>query len=128
MTDLLRDIETYLVAKGVVGSARVCIDTMLEYDGTTIALYEYSGKTPLPQITGAVRSVQVVVRDRSAATSRDTARAIYAVLTPGDDGIKYLTPERWCMLFIKQPPFKIKVDDAGRSFYGFNVDITTYVD
>jgi len=128
VTDLLSDLETFLRASSVVGSATVFRDTIRETEGMAIALYEYMGTTPIPQIDGATRAVQVVVRDKSATAAKEKARELYNVLAPDDSGIKYLTNERWCLLNIKQPPFKIKVDEEDRSYYGFNIDITTYTD
>lgn len=125
MKDLLLDLETYFVSNGIVTSA--FRDTILNEPDTAVALYEFQGSNGLPQIAGALRSVQVVSRDCSATAAKAKAKELYNALIT-EDGIINLTSERWCLLSLRQPPFKIKVDDAGRVYYGFNIGVTTYND
>lgn len=121
------DFEAYFVSRGLADPTSFFKDTMLDQPDTAIAVYEYTGFAGLPQISGVFRSVQVVSQAKSAADAKTKADALYASLLT-EDGILNLTPERWAVLRPLQTPFKIKVDNFGRSYYGFNVRIITYSD
>jgi hypothetical protein len=125
MADLLFDIEAFFVSKGV--ASIVYKDMAPDTPDNLIALYEYEGSTYIPQITGATRSVQFVVRDISATVAKTKARELYQSLVT-EDGILNLTTERWCVIQLKQPPFRLKVDESGRVYYVFNASIKTYID
>jgi hypothetical protein len=125
MADLLVDFETYFVAKGV--ASVVYKDIAPDQPDILVALYEYEGSNPVAQIDGSSRSIQVMVRDVSAAAAKLKIKGIYNSLIT-EDGILDLTDTRWCTIYLKQPPFKMKVDESNRSYYVFNVAVTTYID
>lgn len=125
MSDLLQDFETYFKSKGI--NKQIFRDTIPDMPDSVIALYEYQGAGSLPQIEGATRPVQIVVRDKSATTAKVLARQLYNLLQT-EDSILYLTAERWATIFLKEPPFKLKADDKDRIYYCFNVIVTTYED
>lgn len=126
MTDLLSDIKAFLVTKGMDGDI-TSIDAIGEDPDTAIALYEYQGSNPLVQIPGVDRSVQIVVRDLSAAKSKALSRKLYSYLKT-EDGIINFTPSRWALIHLRQSPFKMKVDESNRTYYVFNVGVTTHED
>ena len=127
MADLLDDLETYFTSLNIVTPGTIFKDTLPDLPDSAIAIYCYSGYSSLPQIAGVNYSIQIVVRDKSATVAKSKAKELYnALLT--EDGILYLTPERWSLVFPRQVPFKIKVDTKERIYYGFNADITTYAD
>jgi hypothetical protein len=125
MTDLLTDFETYFKLKGVL--TNMFRDTMPDTPDVAISMYEYQGDNPVPQVQGSYRPVQLVVRDLSATTAKNKAREIYKTLMT-EDGILNLTSERWCVIDLKQMPFRLKSDDAGRVYYAFNIGTITYID
>ena len=125
MTDLLQDFENYFKSKGV--DTPIFRDTIPDKPDNAIALYEYQGAGGLPQIEGATRPVQIVVRNKSATAAKVLARQLYNLLQT-DDSILYLTAERWATVYLKEPPFKLKADDKDRIYYCFNAITTTYED
>jgi len=126
MADLLADIQAYFTAAGLVDGA-FFLDASQDTPDKAITVYEYTGETGIPQVASVLRSVQVVARDKAANAARVKANSLYKALQT-EDGILQLTAERWCMISLRQPPFKMKVDSAGRTYYCFNVGITTYED
>lgn len=128
-TDLLKDIVQYLVTSGIsVGDG---IDAFRDFTPDTpdsvIIIYEYGGTPEVPQIAGIERSIQISTRDKSASNAKQKAWDIYKALST-EDRVLNLTVDRWCMLYPRQTPFKIKVDNSERVYYGFNVGITSYID
>lgn len=126
MTDLLADIKTFLVGK-TIEAKLVSIDALPDDMDKAIAIYEYQGSSPLAQIDGVSRSIQIVARSKKAAEARELARRMYGMLR-SDDGIINLTADRWSAIHLRQPPFKFKTDETGRTYYAFNMGITTYED
>ena len=127
MADLLSDIKTYFTSLGIVPKNIVFKDYMPNKPDNAVAIYEYSGGVPLPQIDGVHRSVQVVVRSKNNAEARSKINALYASLQT-EDGILNFTPGRWAMVHLRQTPFKMKTDESERHYFVFNVGITTYND
>lgn len=123
MADLLFDFETYFKTHNALNE--LYKDYMPDKPDEVTVVQEYQGSSPIAQIASVDRSLQFVVRSKSAATAKTKAKELYKLLQT-DDGILNLTPERWCMIFLRQTPFKIKVDDSNRVVYGFNVGVTTY--
>ncbi|MNB69316.1 hypothetical protein D3C75_158440 [compost metagenome] len=126
MADLLEDLQTYFSAKGIMPVQSIFRDASPDKPASAVILYEYIGAGSLPQIAGATRNVQIVARDQSATTAKLKARELYHALET-EDGILFLTDSRWSLIYIKQPPFKLKVEND-LTYYCFNVSITTYVD
>jgi hypothetical protein len=127
VSDLLQDFETFYTALGLVSAGTFFRDTMPDKPDSSTALYEYGSSLPVPQIAGALRSIQVVTRDLNATTAKTKARALFNALET-EDGILYLTVDRWTTISLKQLPFKLKVDDKERVYYCFNLDVITYKD
>jgi hypothetical protein len=123
MADLFVDFQSYfnmqLLHDGVLH-----MDNLPQEGDNALALYEYEGVGSLSQIGSSTRSLQLVVRHKSARAARTKAWELYRSLQ-SDDGIVYLTTTRWTLIHLRQPPFKLKVDEAGRSYYCFNLSITT---
>jgi hypothetical protein len=127
MADLLEDIDKYLGQMTLTKGQKVYYDTMLQAGDDAIGIYEYQGTVPLPQVSGASRSIQIVTRSKSVLVAKKLANAIYKSLLT-EDGVLNLTAERWALVIPRQTPFKLKTDDSGRTYYAFNVVITTYID
>jgi hypothetical protein len=123
MADLFVDFESYFKAKGVL-TEKLHMDSIPQEGNNAVVLYEYEGVGSLQQIGTSTRSLQLVVRDKSARAARLKAWEVYKSLE-SEDGIIYLTETRWSMIHLRQVPFKLKVDESGRSYYCFNIGITT---
>jgi hypothetical protein len=70
------------------------------------------------------RSIQIVCRSKSAAAAKQKAESIFASMSSSDE-LFHLTLARWCLLNIRQHPFKMKVDNRGRTYYCFNIEVNT---
>lgn len=130
MKDLLMDFRTYFVNASLTTEKDCSIDTMPSSSNspkTHIAIYEYMGMQGPAQIEGAHRSIQIVVRDKNSNTARSKAKELHRSLMT-EDHIIQLTDERWGMLYLRQPPFRFKVDENQQVYYAFNLGITTYLD
>lgn len=129
MAYLLDDIADYLVGKGI-NTSSLFVESMP--DGANIpkeivTLYEYQGTSTIAQMDSTTRQVQVVTRSSSTVKARTLASAIHKFFR-SEDGILELANSRWATVHLNQPPFKLKVDEAGRSHYAFNMSITTQED
>lgn len=127
MPDLLTDFESYFTAGSLLTSWSLFKDTILDTPDDAIAIYEYSGSVGDIQIAGASRSIQIVTRSKVAVTAKAKANELYKSLRT-DDGILDLTTTRWTVIDLKQPPFRMKVDNQARVYYCFNLSVSTYED
>lgn len=130
MNDLLRDFKDYFKGKGLVTEENCSLDYMAstkDPNNVQIAINEYQGVAGRAQDPSAHRSIQIVVRSQRVSDARGKIKELYNSLLT-DNHIIQLTPERWGMLYLRQPPFKYKVDENHRVHYAFNLGITTYLD
>lgn len=127
MADLLVDIQSYLISKSLVTVDDCWLDTMPSQPDSCVGVYEYTGVGGPPQADVYLRSIQIVTRDRGAQAAKTKAQALHKALQ-SSSGIVNITPTRPCTVILRQTPFKVKVDDVGRTYYGFNIGITTYSD
>lgn len=129
MNSLLLDIVLFLVSKQVVqGDGQdIFRDFIPEEPDAVVSLIEYKG-TGGPLVDEAVnRSIQVTVRDKQADLARAKALEIYSALEQAQDGAGKITftSIRWGQVSLHQTPFKYKTDQNNRSYYCFNMSITT---
>lgn len=131
---LLLDIVLYFVAKGLaVGDGEDCFrDFSPESPDYIIALHEYKGDHTVPYEDLVNRSVQVTVRDRSAEAARCKAIELFKALNSdaksNENSVVNFTDQRWGQVYLRQSPYRIKVDPDNRVTYGFNVGITTTIE
>lgn len=125
MTDLLEDFEEFYIKQGIVDALHR--DTILDEPNEAQAIYEYQGTAGIAQIASSTRSVQIVARSTKATSAKLKAREMYNALVT-EDGIINLTDERWALIHLRQPPFKMKIDGNDRVYYCFNASVTTYND
>ena len=127
---LLLDIINYFVNNGLAeGDGIDCFrDFSPEEPDDVIVLYEYPG-SPVMNYTEVVhRSVQVTVRSTSADRARSKALELFQSLEVKDAARRVdFTKDRFGQVSLRQPPFKIKLDDNHRAVYGFNMGITTTI-
>jgi hypothetical protein len=130
---LLLDIVDYLQSIGLVtGDGEDAFrDYAPDKPDSLVCLYEYAGQgdtaTDIEVLVN--RSVQCVARDYDADTARSKAQALFAALRPASNtkAVDYVAG-RFMQMHMRQTPFKIKQDPAGRFYYGFNMGITTTID
>lgn len=123
--NILTEFDEYFQAQGVNPGIKVFKDSFDQKDKEATCIYEYVGTQGVPQVSGVNRNFQFVARSTKVKTAKEMAIAMYKALqTP--DGILQLNAKRWMTIQTKQPPFKIKVDDQGLVYYGFNVSTITY--
>lgn len=130
MDDLLEDFKSYFLNQGLVTDSQCTLDYLPSTDkakGLAVAIYEYQGQNPMAQIDGSHRSIQIVTRAEKVRDARTKSVELYNSLVTEDHRIN-LTSKRWGMLYLRQPPFRFKVDESGRVLYAFNLGITTYTD
>ena len=125
---LLEDIVTYLTNEGTVQGAG--IDTFIDFKPETpdniVSLHEYQGDPVSPYTNVVHRSVQVVVRNKTATEAKRLAVAIYNKLLPVDETKKVVfTDNRWGQVHLRHNPHKFSQDESDRIHYGFNFGITT---
>jgi hypothetical protein len=129
MSDLLMDFESYFTDQGLLAGHVCCLDGIKETPDAVIVISEYGGAPTPSQIEGASRSIQILVRNtgEGVVVAKEKANELYRSLLT-EDAIVQLTPARWGMVTLRQPPFRMRVDVKGRVFYGFNLGIITYLD
>lgn len=125
---LLEDIVTYLTNEGVIEGDG--LDTFRDFKpempDNIVSLHEYQGDPVSPYTDVVHRSVQVVVRNKSATEAQRIAIAIYKKLLPVDETKKVkFTDSRWGQVHLRQTPYKFSQDENDRIHYGFNFGITT---
>ena len=125
---LLEDIATYLAEQGLVDADDVYRDFKPESPDNIVSLHEYQGDPVSPYIETVHRSVQVVVRNKSADAARSLAIKLYnAFLSSTEDRRVDFTPTRWAQVYVRQAPHKFSQDASDRVHYGFNLGITTTI-
>jgi hypothetical protein len=129
MANLLEDIVSFYIAESLVTGYGVdaFADTMPESPDACVAVYEYLGLPPSPDADISTRSIQICVRNKSANQARKNAVDLYNSINPTEQR-QDLTITRWALVAPKQVPFKLKVDTQGRTYYAFNLEVTTYAD
>lgn len=126
---LLEDIVTYFTTKNLIQGDGIDAfrDFMPETPDNIISLHEYKGD-PVSRYTDIVhRSVQIVVRNKSAVESQALAKRLCQALIgdSADNGRVDFTPTRWGQVHVRQAPHKFSQDESDRVLYGFNLGITT---
>ena len=129
---LLLDIILFLKENNIVSGDGVDAfrDFAPEHPDQLVVLQEYGGD-PVSLVDPTVhRSVQVLARDKNANTARQKALSIFKVLQDscGEDGLVHFTSERWGQVYLRQTPFLLKRDQNDRSYYAFNIGITTTIE
>ena len=125
---LLEDITAYLTAKGLVAGDGIDVfrDFKPESPDNIVSLHEYQGDAVSPFTDVVHRSVQVVVRNKSAVEAHALAVRLCKAFVSDDETLRIdFTPTRWGQVHIRQVPHKFSQDESDRIHYGFNLGITT---
>ena len=127
---LLEDITAYLTGLGLVEGDGIDVyrDFKPEAPDNIVSLHEYQGDPVSPYTEVVHRSVQVVVRNRSAEEARSLAVRLFKAFTEVNEDRRIdFTPERWVQVYVRQAPHKFSQDASDRVHYGFNLGITTTI-
>ncbi|MNU64663.1 hypothetical protein D3C71_539450 [compost metagenome] len=129
MADLLKDFETYFNAQNLLGGYKCSFDGARDSPAELIMITEYIGSPLVSQIDGAVRSIQILVRDKQdrLERARDKAHDLFNSLRTADSVVQ-LTALRWGVVTLRNAPIKVRTDTGNRVYYGFNLAIVTYLD
>lgn len=128
MATLLEDIVEWLVDNNLGQGDGIDLfrDVIPDDPDVVVTLFEYNSKTAVSRFNHAiVRYVQVTARDSKSSASRQRALEIFKLFQESDEEITDLPNGRWAIIKPLQSPFKISEDGKSRSYYGFNVAITT---
>jgi hypothetical protein len=129
---LLLDIALFIVAQGLATGDGVDIfrDFTPEEPDSLIALHEYAGDPASPYETAVHRSVQISARSTDADAARQKALSVFSAMQEnrGTDCRLDLTTERFGQVYLRQPPFFYKRDENDRTYYAFNIGITTTIE
>jgi hypothetical protein len=139
MNPLLYDLVLYLQSKGLVQEDGVDVfrDYAPDQPEEIVVLGEYSGDSLASAGYGTIavptnlshRSIQVLARSMDADKARDKAQAIFKAFLAVDEAARIdFTDERWGQVYLRQSPFRVKNDQAGRVYYGFNMGVTTQIE
>ena len=129
MAALLLDITSFLVDNQL--AAGDGIDTFRDFvpaqPNDIIMLGEYSGDPPHPVDDAVHRSVQIACRSTDPDIAHTKAQSIFNLLRAKQSDTLYVqfTVDRWGQVYLRQLPFKVKIDENDRTYYAFNIGITT---
>lgn len=126
---LLLDIVKYLQTNNLVEGDGVDAfrDFLPEAPDNLVTLYEYSSLPVVNYETAVNRSVQILVRNSNSNSARELALEIYKSLYSTSTRIDF-TPDRFAAVYIRQTPFKLRIDESNRTIYCFNIGVTTSID
>lgn len=129
---MLEDIADYIILQGLATAkgSDVFQETLPEAPDTCIAIFEYAGRPPPLEVSTVERNFQVMTRNVDPDLAREKSWSIYKVLhqeeSKGDR--RDLTAERWGLISATDTPFKLKVDQNGRTVYACNYNMLTQKD
>lgn len=129
MSLLLALIE-YCVSNGVlVGDGEDSYrDFTPETPDSVVTFAEYAGDPISPFIDSVHRSVQVKVRSMDAEAARAKAVQLCELFKADSESLRVdFSTSLWGQVYIRQAPFKLSQDTAGRVTYCFNLGITTNI-
>lgn len=127
MADFLDDFETFLTVKSLNDGINITHDQYPDSSEPCIALLAYGGSVLSTHTAGSTRPVQIRVMHESYKKARDVAQVIFSSLL-SDDGVVYLTPDRWTVITALNLPIKIEEDNRGRVHFGFNIEVITDIE
>jgi hypothetical protein len=127
---LLEDLADHLIVGG--HATEVAVDIFTDYlpddPASLTCLTEYGGSGSVHGFTATTRRVQIISRSKTWTDARSRNWDIYKYLDDHDDRITTANSGRWMVIRPLQTPFRLRIDEAGRSVFAFNVSIVTPAD
>lgn len=127
---LLSALIEYGVSNGVlIGDGEDSYrDFTPEVPDTAITFAEYSGNPVSPFTDCVHRSIQVKSRSMDAEAARAKALQLFGLFKSDTESMRVdFSDSLWGQVYIRQTPFKLEQDIAGRVTYCFNLGITTNI-
>lgn len=127
---LLQSLIEYCVAEGILaGDGNDSFrDFMPDTPDAAVVFHEYAGDPVSPFTDSVHRSVQVKVRDTSAAAARTKALQIFEAFRSDTESLRVdFSEDLWGQVYLRQTPFKLQQDASNRVTYCFNLGITTNI-
>jgi len=127
---LLLSLVEYGVSKGIlVGDGEDSFrDFMPEVPDSVVVFSEYAGDPYSPFTDCVHRSIQIKVRSMDAEAARAKAVQLYGIFASEAETLRInFSGTLWGQVYIRQTPFKLSQDSAGRVTYCFNLGITTNI-
>ena len=128
MEDLLLSIINYIISHNLAQTKDVDIFkdySPIEPDHCTI-VYEYGGSASAPFTDVSVRSIQIVVRDKSSQVAKTASWKLLKLFQAPTQIMQI--GQRTCIVTTRNTPIKLGVDEQNRYLYAFNLGITTNFD
>lgn len=115
MSELIKDIKTYIVAQLSYSESIIFLDSLPDSPDDCISITEYSGSS------GLVRDearIQVLVRNTSYSSGKTIVNAIRSLLdSTSSEQIVNLSVSRKASFKALQRPFKLKEDERKRVIF-----------
>lgn len=126
--ELLDEVITHIIDNNLAKKKDTDIfkDYSPKSPDNCIIVYEYAGSGAGDWDDISVRSVQVVVRDKSIIAAKALSWKIFKILNPV--GGLMTIGSRKVIVANRNTPIKIGVDDNNRNLVAFNLGITTNFD
>jgi hypothetical protein len=127
VSDLLKDIQAYLIAGGLgtADGTDLFRDKIPDSPDAIIVLSEYIGSPGSLGIGASDRSVQVIVRHTTYTAAKLKSWNVYKRLVDEENPIKNFTLTRWGIVHSRHTPIKFEEDSQARILFVFNLGITT---
>lgn len=128
VVDLLEEIIAYIISNKLANKKDTDIfkDYSPKHPDNCVIVYEYAGSPAADWDPVSVRSVQIVVRDKSVVSAKSLSWKIFKILSP--EGGLMTIGSRKVIVANRNTPIKIGVDESGRNLVAFNLGITTIFD
>jgi hypothetical protein len=127
MATLQEDMITYFVGLGLVNATNCFSNIIPAEPDNIVVLYEYPGDPVIPYFEVVNRSIQLSVRNVNADEASQLTLSLFkALISP--NLMVFFTPTRVGQVYLRQPPFKLGIDENNRTTYCFNIGITTTID
>jgi hypothetical protein len=120
---LLDDLEQLISGAGITTS--VFKDFSPSEPDDVIILTEYAGDGTQIGVDYVVRRVQVHIRSNDYQPARSGIWQLYNLFDKPIERITLANSGRWMVCRALQTPYRLSIDELGRTVFGFNMSIAT---
>lgn len=126
MSELIKDIKTYLVNQGIALTSVIFLDSLPDTPDNLIVISEYGGSTSIGLDEARI---QILVRNTSYSTGKTLINSIRALLdTVSVEQFVTLATSRKAVFSAIQRPFKLNEDSKKRITFVCNFKVITVRD
>jgi len=124
MSELLKDIKTYLINQGIDVTGNIFLDFKPDTPDNIIVIGEYPGGPSSSDLTD--RRIQILVRDTDYSTGKTKINSIRTLLdSESPEQIITLSTSRSTVFHALQEPFKLDEDKQKRIIFCCNFRVIT---